>query len=321
MDEPGSAIVKDEVTTPRPHVEAGDTIADESAPGRHKASRFAKRKRDEDSPTPMQPSAEHEQPPEEPDEGKKPVEGEVLWTRAFNKVSGSAMEQIIHHRTGSMFSVPIRDRDAPGYHKVILQPQDLKSIRVAINHGNRAAAQVAASLPGGDPGDKTLYLPTTEELKPPKGIVNSSQLDRELAHMFANAIMYNPDPGHGPGPSFLHNLDEVQGDGEEGGEHVLGYKVDEFGVVNDTRAMFVEVEKLLSELRSAEVRKGARPGATTGTSTRQASVAAGNARDVSMSHDEGSSFVKEEAADERQTPAAEAEAVGNAVKRRRTTRG
>ncbi|KAK4135776.1 hypothetical protein BT67DRAFT_448708 [Trichocladium antarcticum] len=199
----------------------------------------------------------------------------VLWTRSFNKVCGSAMEQIVHHRSANMFAQPIREKDAPGYHKVIKYPQDLKSIRAAINHGNRAAAQAAAALPGGDPGSSSVWLPRTEELVPPRSIINSSQLDRELAHMFSNAVMYNPDPYHGPGPVFLNNVDEI-GEGVEGGAHhdsgVLGYKVDEFGVVNDARAMFVGVEKLLSELRSAEIQRGAPPGGATGTSTRQASV-------------------------------------------------
>ncbi|KAH8900883.1 hypothetical protein GQ53DRAFT_612353, partial [Thozetella sp. PMI_491] len=182
---------------------------------------------------------------------------EVLWTRAFNKVSGSAMEQIVHHRSANMFAHPIREKDAPGYSKVILRPQDLKSIRAAINHGNKAASQAAAALPGGDPGTSTVRLPISEELVPPRGIINSSQLDRELAHMFSNAIMYNPDPFHGPGPTFLRRDDEDDSDAADGaaGENALGYKVDEFGVVKDARAMFVEVEKLVSELRSAEIQR------------------------------------------------------------------
>ncbi|KAJ4307288.1 hypothetical protein N0V88_000671 [Collariella sp. IMI 366227] len=188
----------------------------------------------------------------------------VLWTRSFNKVCGSAMEQIVHHRSANMFAQPIREKDAPGYHKVVKQAQDLKTIRAAINHGNRAAAQAAHALPDGDPGTSSVWLPRTEELVPPKSIINSSQLDRELAHMFSNAIMYNPDPHHGPGPAFVREEDEEEDEDDyhhHGGHPhghdsgVLGYKVDEFGVVKDARAMFGEVEKLLSELRSAEYQR------------------------------------------------------------------
>lgn len=277
--EPEAAKVKVEVTTPRPTTETGDAMADESVAGRIHLGRSTKRKRDDLTPTPIH-TPRDRQMTGAPREDSVPhsLPNIVLWTRHFNKVSGSAMEQIVHHRSANMFAQPIREKDAPGYNKVIKQPQDLKSIRAAINQGNRVAAQVAASLPGGDPGT-SCWLPRTDDLLPPKIIINSGQLDRELAHMFANAIMYNPDPFHGPGPAFSAQADNPEG--PEGGTHqdiVLGYKVDEFGVVNDARAMFLEVEKLLSELRSAEKRnappRGHMDGVATGTSTRQASVTA-----------------------------------------------
>ncbi|KAK4225789.1 hypothetical protein QBC38DRAFT_482038 [Podospora fimiseda] len=244
-------IKDEEVTTPRQTPEVADTI--ESTAGRHRASRTTKRKREDLSPSPSHRAKLHITDSQREESSAPAAPNLVLWTRSFNKVSGSAMEQIVHHRSANMFAQPIREKDAPGYHKVILHPQDLKSIRAAINHGNRAAAQEAASLPAGDSGMSS-WLPRTEELVPPKSIINSGQLDRELAHMFSNAIMYNPDPFHGPGPAFLRETNE-DGEGQDGGAHqenVLGYKVDEFGVVKDARAMFVEVEKLLSELRSAE---------------------------------------------------------------------
>ncbi|KAK5661335.1 hypothetical protein OQA88_11230 [Cercophora sp. LCS_1] len=316
-NEPESAKIKDEVTTPRPLTETGDTTADESVTGPRQAPRSSKRKRDELSPTPVQTPTEN-QPftpePSGPSQAPDAVPNRVRWTRHFNKVSGSAMEQIVHHRSANMFAAPIRERDAPGYHKVIVQPQDLKSIKAAINAGNRSAAQAAAALPGGDSNSSSVWLPCSDVLVPPKGIINSGQLDRELAHMFANAIMYNPDPGHGPGHTFLVRSDEEGGDEEGGGqEGTLGYQVDEFGVVNDARAMSSEVEKLLSELRSAEVRRkiDGRTGATTGTSTRQASVAQ---REASQAGDEVNTNAD---GDDEHT---EAE-TGTTAKRRRTTRG
>ncbi|KAL2149766.1 hypothetical protein VTH82DRAFT_8418 [Thermothelomyces myriococcoides] len=282
-----SSQVKQEASTPGLSTEAGDTTADESVSGRPPPpTRSTKRKREDLTPTPAQtPRADQQQdaPQDSPTTSTTATaEGPryVLWTRSFNKVCGSAMEQIIHHRFANMFVAPIREKDAPGYHKVVKQPQDLKTIRAAINHGNRLAAQAAASLPDGDPGTSSVWLPRTEDLVPPKSIINSSQLDRELAHMFANAVMYNPDPHHGPGPAFLRGEEDDDdgedgpggggGDGGGGGgggsghshaqdSGVLGYKVDEFGVVNDARAMYVEVEKLISELRSAEVRRNVAP--------------------------------------------------------------
>ncbi|KAL2160753.1 hypothetical protein VTH06DRAFT_950 [Thermothelomyces fergusii] len=297
-------VKQDEANTPHLSTEAGDTTADESVSGRPPPTRATKRKREDLTPTPAQtPRASQQQDASSDGPGASTTAAEgpkfVLWTRSFNKVCGSAMEQIIHHRFANMFVAPIREKDAPGYHKVVKQAQDLKTIRAAINHGNRAAAQAAAALPDGDPGTSSVWLPRTEDLVPPKSIINSSQLDRELAHMFSNAVMYNPDPHHGPGPAFLRGEEDDDDDDDAGGPDgsggggggggsghshaqdsgVLGYKVDEFGVVNDARAMFVEVEKLLSELRSAEVRRNVPPGGPhgvggTGTHTRQASVLA-----------------------------------------------
>ncbi|KAL2146777.1 hypothetical protein VTI28DRAFT_2258 [Corynascus sepedonium] len=340
--------VKHEVSTPRPSTEAGDTTADESISGRPPLPRSTKRKREDLTPTPAQTPRTSQQRDTSPDHLAASTDGPnlVLWTRSFNKVCGSAMEQIVHHRFANMFVAPIREKDAPGYHKVVKQAQDLKTIRAAINHGNRAAAQAAAALPDGDPGTSSVWLPRTEDLVPPKSIINSSQLDRELAHMFSNAVMYNPDPHHGPGPAFLRSeVDDEEeeggagadGAGASGGGHghahdsgVLGYKVDEFGVVNDARAMFVEVEKLLSELRSAEVRRNVPPGglhhlggggAGTGTSTRQASVLGSHGGGGAGAGGESGKDEGDGGEDGDGDGGDAGEGVGGTVKRRRIGRG
>lgn len=258
-----ATTVKNEVGTPQATVDTGDTTADESVTGKRQAARQAKRKRDELSPTPAGTATPANEKSEQEATAGLPDANRVLWSRGFHKVSASAMEQIVRHRSANMFAAPIREKDAPGYHKVILQPQDLKSIRAAIAHGNRSATQAAAALPGGDPGHMLVWLPQMEELVPPKGIINTAQLDRELAHMFSNAIMYNPDRWHGPGSSFLADREEKADDSNTAGGHghghghghpgdVLGYKVDEFGVVKDARAMFSEADSLLADLRVAE---------------------------------------------------------------------
>ncbi|KAF4511035.1 hypothetical protein G6O67_002872 [Ophiocordyceps sinensis] len=246
-----STKIKKEVLTPRLHDDAGETTTDESAHGRaHMAtpgsvsSRLAKRKRPE---TPPEPSSSSSQ---------------VLWTRGFTKVSSSALDQISSHRHANMFATGVRERDAPGYRHIVIQPQYITSIRAAIKQGNKAAIQAASSLPGGDPGTASVWLPMSGDLVPPRGIVNSAQLERELVHIFCNAIMYNPDPHRGPGHAFLKRSQNEE-------EEVVGYHLDENGVVKHTRSMFVEVEKLLGDLRSAEKERGVPPL----FSTRQASVA------------------------------------------------
>lgn len=242
--------IKDEDATPRPTEETGDTTADESIPGRPQimtpgsvSSRLHKRKR-------------QGTPPDLPAETTQ-----VLWTRGFTKVSSSALDQISSHRDANMFATRLREKDAPNYRQIVLQPQDITSIRSAIKHGNKAAVQAAASLPSGDPGTAHVWLPMSEELVPPKGIINSAQLERELVHMFCNAIMYNADPDRGPGPAFMKRSQEEE-------EEIVGYRLDENGVVKNTRSMFVEVEKLLGDLRSAEKERSAPP-----PSARPASVA------------------------------------------------
>lgn len=253
MDHPTPATkIKHEVLTPRHIEETGDTTADESVHGRTSmatpgsiSSRFAKRKR-QDTPPPL----------------PQGLPTQVVWTRGFTKVSSSALDQISSHRDANMFATGVRERDAPNYRQIVLQPQDITSIRSAIKQGNKAAVQAANSLPGGDPGTASVWVPISEDLVPPKGIINSAQLERELVHMFCNAIMYNPDPDRGPGPAFMKRSKEEEDD-------IVGYRMDEDGVVKNTRSMFVEVEKLLGDLRSAEKERGAPPL----SATRQASVA------------------------------------------------
>ncbi|RFU73183.1 hypothetical protein TARUN_9080 [Trichoderma arundinaceum] len=254
--------VKKEVATPRLREETGDTTADESMPGRglmatpSSMTRASKRKR-QDTPTDLQGPPTH-----------------VLWTRGFTKVSSSALDQISSHRDANMFATALREKDAPNYRQIVLQPQDITSIRSAIKAGNKAALQAAANLPGGDPGTASVWLPISDDLVPPRGIINSAHLERELVHMFCNAIMYNPDPDRGPGPAFMRRS---QSDEEE----IVGYRLDENGVVKNTQSMFLEVEKLLGDLRAAEKDRGIPPIST----TRQGSVAT-PAEDTAEEEDE-----------------------------------
>ncbi|PKS05541.1 hypothetical protein jhhlp_008058 [Lomentospora prolificans] len=252
--------VKDEVTTPRmpssaAAEETGDTTADESVASRRtvgpgSVARMSHKRKRRDS-EPVVPAG----PPTH-----------VQWTRGFQKVSASALDQIGSHRHANMFANPIRERDAPNYSGIVLQPQDIMSIKKAITHGNRVASQTAANLPGGDPGTPVVLLPISEDLVPPKGIINSAQLERELVHMFCNAVMYNPDPDRGPGPGFMKR--------QQGGDDSLGYQMDEFGVVRNTRDMFVEVDQLLTDLRNAESQRGVPPASAVSLTPRAASAAA-----------------------------------------------
>ncbi|KAI1781199.1 hypothetical protein F4818DRAFT_398319 [Hypoxylon cercidicola] len=238
--------IKNEAATPQRLEEIGDTATvDESVSslpqtqtGLNQASH--KRKRQDSPPNRASPTpATH-----------------VLWTRSFNKISQSALDQIISHRHANMFAHPVKPKTAPGYFEIVLRPQDLKGIQKAITAGSKAAAAAVATMPDIEPSATNVWLPISIDLVPPRGIVNIAQLERELVHMFANAIMYNPDPYRGFGPSFLRSNRRASLEGD--GEDYRGYEVDENGVVKDTRSMFGEVEKLLGDLRN-EVERNAPP--------------------------------------------------------------
>lgn len=134
------------------------------------------------------------------------------------------MNDITSHKHASLFANPVKERDAEGYRDIIKRPTDLKSIKAAINVGAKVvAAAASADTPGGpnSPGGAggNVTLPINGDYVPPKGIVNSAQLERELMRMFANAVMFNS--------------------GED-------------GVVSDAREMFEDVQKSVTNWRGAE---------------------------------------------------------------------
>lgn len=231
-----SRHVKEEVATPLGVDDAGDTTADESSTHLPLPSRSG--------PSPRHPT-KRKRASSIPFEARSAaLPGHVMWTKAFPKISASALESISGHRNASTFAAPVKERDAPGYTNIILRPQDLKSIRGAILHGSRAAT--AAAPEDMNPNASNIWLPISEDLIPPKGIINYAQLEKELMRIFANAVMFNADPDRGFGKRW-------QGIGKGKGDSV-GYEIDEDGVIKDTRAMFTDVEKVVGSLRSAERR-------------------------------------------------------------------
>ncbi|KAI0412099.1 hypothetical protein F5X98DRAFT_355821 [Xylaria grammica] len=251
--------IKNEEATPQTLQEAVDTVTDETLQGRTPAAmnNLPNKRKRQDSPI-------HRGPP-------TPAT-HVLWTRAFHKISMTALDQIIGHRYANMFANPIKPKLAPGYYDIILRPQDLKGIQKAITAGSKAAAATVATMADIEPNSPAVWLPISIDLVPPRGIINIAQLERELIHMFANAIMYNPDPQRGLGPSFLRSY---QSNSEEG-EDLRGYEFDENGVVKETRNMFAEVEKLLGDLRNEVVPRAQ----VIGTGSRSVSAAVGESTTV-----------------------------------------
>lgn len=120
----------------------------------------------------------------------------VYATRNFSRLSAVILNEISAHRHAGPFQKPVSDRDVEGYRDIIKRPQDLKSIKAAITAGSRAVAAALAANTANDDSDTAgsslLTLSKTEDLIPPRGIVNSAQLEREVMRMFANAVLFNP---------------------------------------------------------------------------------------------------------------------------------
>jgi hypothetical protein len=159
------------------------------------------------------------------------------------------MNDILSHKHASLFSNPVREKDAEGYKDMIRRPQDLKSIKTAIAAGARAvnaattSDSFASSVSSSNARDAggSVWLPVSEDLVPPKGIVNSAQLEKEVMRMFANAVMFN----------F----------GEE-------------DVVQDAREMFESAERIIADFRSVERSSGAIAPIAEGSGLRQSEAEA-----------------------------------------------
>ncbi|KAL4971813.1 Bromodomain-containing protein [Aspergillus desertorum] len=184
----------------------------------------------------------------------------VLCTRNFPRTGAPIMNDVLTHKHASIFTKPLTERDAPGYRDLIYRPQDLKSIKSSISQGSKAvaAATEAANTPvadgespvpnAGTPSKNTvLMLPKTEDVIPPKAIVNSAQLEKELIRMFTNAVMYNPIPQRGFGPAFPLAPDGWSGRRQHAAEP------DDGGIIKDTLEMFEDVEQAVTTWRSAEI--------------------------------------------------------------------
>lgn len=183
----------------------------------------------------------------------------VLCARGFHRTAAPILNDVTTHKLASIFAKPLGERDAPGYHDLIYRPQDLKSIKSAVHQGSKAVAATteAVSTPAGDgespvPGlgasskNNALLLPKTEDLIPPKGIVNSAQLEKEFTRMFANAIMFNPVPERDFGPNFPMITDRGSRESTQSADG------DEGGIIQDSREMFEDVEQAVNRWRAAE---------------------------------------------------------------------
>jgi hypothetical protein len=145
-----------------------------------------------------------------------PTKTKVQAHRNFARISNVIINDITQHKHAGPFQKPVREKDAEGYTTIIKRPQDLKSIKAAITFGSRAINAATASLdsPATTPSTSTsaslVLLDKTADLIPPRAIVNSSQLEKEVMRMFANAVMFNPGSTEGMVLDAREMADDVE---------------------------------------------------------------------------------------------------------------
>ena len=189
------------------------------------------------------------------------------------------MNEVVAHKVANIFAKPLTEREAPGYKDLIYCPQDLKSIKAAIKEGNKSLIAAAETM-GEDRDPQTVWVPESPDFVPPKGIINSAQLEQELMRMFANAIMYNPDlpTNRGIGPAFRTRARTAAGieEGEDTSEEVVEKHKEDRSVVKDTREMFDHAALTMENWRSAErATEGGRVGRLRGGGEAELELAGG----------------------------------------------
>ena len=230
-------------------------------------------------------------------------------TKNFSKTAQLLLHEINAHKLAGIFAKPLSERDAPGYKDLVLRPQDLKSIKAAISRGTKAALAAieafeeridsqnsAENEPGIEKtptrdgpiitmavgplaGERSLgngvyIVRATEDLLPPKAIVNSGQLETELVRMFANAVMFNPLPSSERGFGRSLRLRKRGGDvaaqhkENEDDEQLESSESDEStpsdvgGIISDTREMFEDVMAMVRKWREVELERLGNAGET-----------------------------------------------------------
>ncbi|KAL8666458.1 MAG: hypothetical protein Q9202_001481 [Teloschistes flavicans] len=192
----------------------------------------------------------------------------ILASRNFTRTSATLMNDIAAHKFAGIFAKPLT---LPGYNSIIYRRQDLKSIKSAITNGGRSLAAILeqerdnddkAIVPvaGAGGSDTRIWAKKTDDIVPPKGIVNSVQLEKEVMRMFANAVMFNPDPHRSlVGPAYStraktkeRHIPPHLTDQEEDEDEADVVREEDGGVVKDAREMFEDVDRVVGEWRAAE---------------------------------------------------------------------
>lgn len=173
----------------------------------------------------------------------------VIVSKTFSRVAMQLLSRVTEHKFAGIFAKALSERDAPGYKSLIHKPQDLKSIKAAVTRGSKAAV-AAIEKAEQETGEAPTTVRKTQDLVPPKSIVNMDQLEMELLRMFANAIMFNPlpDTERGLGPRRSARLSATP---SQAGE--VGYAgLEEGSIVQDARDMCEDVMAFIESFKAEQ---------------------------------------------------------------------
>ena len=190
---------------------------------------------------------------------------QVVISKKFAKTAQPLLAEILSHRLASFFAKPVTERDAPGYKQLILTPQNLTAIKLAVSKGKQAATAAIDEQEQVDETDIALLTSSleaagirvvdkTSDLIPPKAIVNSTQLEKELMRTFANAIMFNPLPSseRGYGASLTLSRHTGATNVTSPDSDMDSTQSDDTRIILDARQMFEDVAKSLENFKNLE---------------------------------------------------------------------
>lgn len=141
-------------------------------------------------------------PPRQPKQAS-PRNDMIYATRNFQRISAVILNAISAHRHAGTFQKPVSAKDVEGYGDMIRRPQDLRSIKSLVTAGNKAVTAALQAPHTSDDASPRATTPLSKEsnvvalersadLMPPRAIVNSAQLEKEIMRVFANAVMFTP---------------------------------------------------------------------------------------------------------------------------------
>ena len=105
--------------------------------------------------------------------------------------------------------------ETPGSTRTVTDDKDMMAVASPATAANTPMAVRTMGTPSltSTASANVITVPANPDLIPPKGIINSTQFEKEVMRTFANAIMFNPDPKRGFPKSVVRRIRKGNGAG------------------------------------------------------------------------------------------------------------